>query len=445
MRRWMVWNLGTLALCLAAALPARADDLLQFKPLSAESAARIEARNRHAHPARPAAPAPPDTLKPIPPEEATTPTTPLPPSRHAGEMMRIGSDIHVDRDQTVDGDVVAISGDVHVDGHVKGSVQSLGGDVYLSSTARVDGDVAAVKGELHEEPGAYVGGQRVTALSGHVSGSARRHVMEAVYLAGNRSVRELWKFGRTLAWLLIMLGLVWLILRIAPRRTGSAVDVVRRETAASLGIGMMSIVLFVPSLIALALVAAILCVTIIGIPVAVAALLGYFLLLLVLAIWGFVVGAAWLGGQLRGGHPGESLLKHALIGTVLIIGMRTVGHLIAIIPLFGFLGGFLVVMSWILSGTASTLGAGAVLRSEYTSGEIRRWWRNWRGGTPAPAAGPVPGAAGTPPAAGPIATAAPPVAPSTSISYAPPPAENPPSSYAPPAPPDPGTPPTPAL
>src|SRR6516165_3330593 len=147
MRRWMVWNLGTLALCLAAALPARADDLLQFKPLSAESAARIEARNRHAHPARPAAPAPPDTLKPIPPEEATTPTTPLPPSRHAGEMMRIGSDIHVDRDQTVDGDVVAISGDVHVDGHVKGSVQSLGGDVYLSSTARVDGDVAAVKGE----------------------------------------------------------------------------------------------------------------------------------------------------------------------------------------------------------------------------------------------------------------------------------------------------------
>ena len=419
--------------CVTAA--AQADEVLQFKPISPESAARYTARARRARAAasatiaRRSAPSP-DTLTPLPAETepAGEPTPPIPPTRHAGEMMRIGSDIHVEKDQTVEGDVVAISGDVHVDGHVKGSVQSLGGDIYLGSTARVDGDVAAVKGELHEEPGAYVGGQKVTALSRRPVRIGHRHMMDPEDLVA-KPLRELWRFGRTLAWLLVMLGLVWLILRIAPGRTNVAVEVLRRETAASLGIGLLTIVLVVPSIVALALVVAILCITIIGIPVAIAALLAYGVLLMVLLFWGNVVGAAWLGGQLRGAFPGGSTLRHALIGTIGIIGLRALGHLIGMLPFFGFAGGFLVVVGWILSSTVSTLGVGALLRSEFASGHLGRWWRGWRGsGTPgsgAPGAGPIPVAPAPGVPAGPAPTSI------ATLPASPPPW--PPASYAPPA------------
>jgi hypothetical protein len=207
------------AACVARATPAaHAEEVMKFHPVSAESAAQLQSGSTSAAQRR-ARRAAADTLKPlppIPPTPAAEPTTPVPPSPpHAGELMRIGSDITVDEDQTVEGDVVAISGDVHVYGHVKGSVQALGGDVYLASTARVDGDVAAVRGELHEDPGAYVGGQRVTALARPRMRVGHRAIAEAVDHLEGRSWLHLWGFMKSLAWLLVMLGLTWLILRIA--------------------------------------------------------------------------------------------------------------------------------------------------------------------------------------------------------------------------------------
>ncbi|HTM57945.1 MAG TPA: hypothetical protein VL123_05960 [Candidatus Udaeobacter sp.] len=440
------------------AAPAHADEVLQFKPISPESASRLDARRHTRRIVRKTlgspepAPTTPDTLTRIPDgSDVTPPGVPTPPSRHASEMMRIGSDIHVDKDQVVEGDVVAISGDVHVDGHVKGSVQSFGGDVYLGSTARVDGDVAAVKGELHEEPGAYVGGQRVTALSRRPIHSRIHHMMDDDLIA--KPLREMWRFMRTLAWLLVMLGLVWLVLRIAPGRTDVAVSLLKRETAASLGIGLLMWVLIVPSIIALCLVVAILCITIIGIPVAIAALLAYVVLFVVLMFWGFIVGAAWLGSQTRG-RPfgaippgGGTTLRYALIGVTAVIGLRAVGHLIGMIPFFGFLGGFLVVVGWILSWTVGTLGSGALLRSEFASGHLGRWWR---GRTPQPIV-PTPAPAGAP---GIVPGNMPPVASAPPPPPPPPPAEpgafagphvgtpppSPPAPPAPPGPPDSGSP-----
>ncbi|MGH7742103.1 MAG: hypothetical protein ACRENS_08780, partial [Candidatus Eiseniibacteriota bacterium] len=317
-------------------------------------------------------------------------------------------------------------------GHVKGSVQALGGDVYLASSARVDGDVAAVRGELHEDAGAYVGGQRVTALARPRIRSGHHPMLDVTDHLEGRSWRHMWGFARTIVWLLVMLGLTWLILRIAESRTAEAVSVLRRETAASLGIGLLTWVLVVPSLVALCLVVAILCITIIGIPVALAALFAYGILLAVLVIWGTVVGAAWLGRQLDPA-PGATgtLLRHALLGTFVILGMRAAGHLLGIVPFLGFLGGFLRVISWIVGGVVATLGAGALLRSEFASGLLGRWWRGWRAAPPVPGA-PVPAAAApaasagevppvTAPAPPPPAPAPPAIPPDPHSGYTPPP------------------------
>jgi hypothetical protein len=464
MRRSLIWALASVSVLTVAALwslgtpwgvaqrlaevvgritpAASADEVLKFHPVSAESAAQIQPEptsSRHTHHAAA------DTLKPLPsatavPSAPSVPSAPaIPPvPPHAGELMRIGSDITVDRDQTVEGDVVAISGDVHVYGHVKGSVQALGGDVYLASTARVDGDVAAVRGELHEDPGAYVGGQRVTALGSPRVHVGRRAIAEAMDQLHGSPWRHMWGFSRTLAWLLIVLGLIWLILRIAEARTGEAVSVLRRETAASLGVGLLTWVLVIPSLVALCLVVAILCITIIGIPVALAALFAYGVLLVVLLMWGFVVGAAWLGRQIDR-QAGGTLLRHAIIGAVAIIGTRAFGHLLGVIPFLGFLGGFLRVVSWIVSSIVGTLGAGALLRSEFASGMLGRWWRGWRAAPVVPGQVLVPGGPVAAPASGGMPPA-PPAAPSTG--FAPPPAPPAPPSTGfapPPAPPSAGT------
>ncbi len=384
-----------------------AADEMQFTRVSPESAARIE---RRMHPRRGTTVITrvvSDTLTPLPPIE---PEAPLPPGR-SGEMMRIGSDIHIEKDQTVVGDVVAISGDVTVDGHVKGDVTALRGDVYLGSTARVDGDVACIGGELHEESGAFVGGQRVTALGGRETRKSRIHrrVADGVDDTVDRAVRNFSRFGATLAWLLVMLGLIWLAVRIAGGRTAIAVDVLRRETAASLGVGLLAWVLIVPSLIALCLVVAILCITIIGIPVAIAALFAYGVLVAVLILWGFIVGLAWFGEQFgRRFLPagGVSLTRAAMFGALAIIGGRAIGHLLHAIPGLGFIGGFLVVISWIVSSLVTTLGAGSLLRSEFATGLVGRWWRGTRT---------------------PRGTSVPPVAPASPISAAPPPPSAPPS------------------
>lgn len=374
---------------------------MQFTRVSPESAARIERRLRPGRTTTVITRVSSDTLIPIEPPMAPEP--PLSPGR-SGEMMRIGSDIHIEKDQTVVGDVVAISGDVKVDGHVKGDVTALRGDVYLGPTARVDGDVACIGGELHEESGAFVGGQRVTALGGRESRKVRiRHgVQDGVDDAVERAVRNFTRFGATLAWLLVMLGMIWLTMRIAGGRTAIAVDVLRRETAASLGVGLLAWVLIVPSLIALCLVVAILCITIIGIPVAIAALFAYGVLLAVLILWGFIVGLTWFGEQLgRRFAPagGVSLARAAMFGALVIIGGRAIGYLLHAIPGLNFFGGFLIVISWIVSSLVTTLGAGSLLRSEFATGLVGRWWRGTRTprGTNVPPAAPGPPVAPAPP------------------------------------------------
>ena len=391
-----------------------AADEMQFSRVSPESAAQIERRMHSRRSTTVISRVSSDTLTPIPPME---PEPPLPPGR-SGEMMRIGSDIHIEKDQTVVGDVVAISGDVTVDGHVKGDVTALRGDVYLGSTARVDGDVACIGGELHEESGAFVGGQRVTALGGRETRKARIHrrIADGVDDSVERAVRNFTRFGATLAWLLVMLGLIWLAIRIAGGRTAIAVDVLRRETAASLGVGLLAWVLIVPSLIALCLVVAILCITIIGIPVAIAALFAYGVLLAVLMLWGFVVGLAWFGEQLgrRFQPAGLSLTRAAMYGAIAIIGARALGYLLHAIPGLGFFGGFLVVISWITSSLVTTLGAGSLLRSEFATGLVGRWWRGTRtprGTSVSPGTSVPPGAPATPAAYAPPPPSAPPVDP----------------------------------
>jgi hypothetical protein len=402
---------------------AQEQDVLEFKRVPDESVTTIERRPR-----RPALPAIPDSLD--------APKLPGGVSR-TGNIMRIGSNVHVEEGQTVSGDLLALGGDVTVDGHVEGDVVSMGGDVHLSSTARVDGDVASIGGELTEEEGAFIGGQRVTArgLQGTGRGSRARRIAEDV--SGMTT-----KIISGLVMLFVFTLIAWGFASLAPGRTAAAVDRIRREPGLSMGIGALGWALLVPSIVALALVVAILCITIIGIPLAIAALFGYFVFLALLAAWGYAVSAVALGevvarrtgfGAPRpaAGAPSPmlSLSRKAVLGVVVLAGTGLVGEFLKGLffapPLQG-LGSFISAIAKLATFVAATLGAGALLRNEAVAGTFRRWW----GGPKPAAAAATAGAAGGTSAAGPGAYAPPDVPPPSGYgaqATTPPPGEAPPA------------------
>jgi len=338
------------------------------------------------------------------PEPPAPPAPPESPGAHetTGDIVRFGSDIDVPAGQVVEGDVVSVGGSVRVEGEVKGSVTSIGGDVSLNAGARVDGDVVCLSGTLRQEPGSSVGGQRVTAP--RVPGSHLWLPMLSVVGTGVRVVTHL-------VMMALLLLVSFVVVKLAPGRTQGALDTIRDEGGASFLVGLAIWGLLIPSLVVLVLVVAILCITIIGIPLALAVLLGYALFLTVALIWGAVVGYAVLGEQLhlrfRGGKA--DLVAAAFWGVIALCGLRIVADFLHVVPVFGFFGGLIKVISIVASWVLATLGAGALVRAEYRRRTVQNWWmrsRTRRSGGASAAGGPVeddfpPPPVAPPPAAGP--------------------------------------------
>jgi hypothetical protein len=330
----------------------------------------------------------------VPPVPAPPPVPALR-ADESGDVVRFGSDIAIREGQTVVGDVVAMGGDVTVDGHVEGDVVAMGGDVFLGPTGRVDGQVVTLGGQLHEQPGSHVGGQRVAA-----GGLPRRWFPGPFFgFLGmvDSGLKALWAIAK----MFVVLLIAWGFTQLAPQRTRTAFEAFKNEPVKCLGFGLLAWALIIPSLVALALVAAILCITIIGIPLAIAVVLGYVLAIVLLVVWGYVVGAAVLGERLARqlGRTVPSLGLMAVWGIVALTTVRVIGHLFGGIPMGGFAAGMLTVLAVVVSGVLMTVGAGALLCTQLRRDALSQWWPGNRAG-----AGSATGAA--PPAA-PAAPAAP--------------------------------------
>ena len=414
--------------------PAAAQEAMQFRPVPAESVPDLPSRRARRAASAPApAATPPAPVAPVAPEEPESPEPPTTPTARpaveigghsrSGDVVRFGSDIHVSEGQTIDGDVVAMGGDVRVDGRVEGDVVAMGGDVILSSTGDVEGEVVTLGGHLRESPGSHVGGQRVTA------GGVPRGMFGAPFLGLLGLVGSGLKAAWAIAKMVIMLLIAWGFTQLAPMRTRTAFDAVKREALMCFGIGLLAWALIIPSILALVLVVAILCITIIGIPIALAVVLAYVLGMMMLVLWGYVVGAAVLGERLSRqlGRSAASLTLMAAWGIVAVTSIRVVGHLFGGLPMGGFPGGMLVLLATVLGCALTTIGAGALLRTQWRRETLDQWWPG-RAAAPAGGAPPTPPSA-PPPAAPPAPGGAPPPA-WTDIPPPPMPAGDPPPPVA---------------
>lgn len=261
-------------------------------------------------------------------------------------IVRLFSDARVAATDSIDGDVVAVFGDVHVDGLVHGSTVAVLGSVILSPGARVVGDAVAVGGELETPSGSIVTGESVSVgfLPLLTLGLPALPVMIATLV---------------LCWLVILF-FGWVLAAIFPERLVRVARTASRRTAVSLALGLLSGPLAIVG-------AVLLLVTVVGAPIAV---LMPFLYIGVLFA-GYLSGAYVLGSKLLRRRLGErGALAPIAWGSLLVISFSVIGALlwggegpIRTVALFFHLAGVL------LSVGLTTIGTGAVLLSRLGGAE----------------------------------------------------------------------------
>jgi len=253
-------------------------------------------------------------------------------------VVRIFSDIDLPAGERAD-DVVAVFGSVHVAGEVLGDVVAVLGSVHLEPGAVVHGDAVAVGGVLDQPPGATVRGETVSvAFMPTIMGVPPLSSMILVVLGG---------------WLVaILVG--WLLMLMFPARMLRIAATASTRTGLSLLLGIVAGPLLI---IAMCL----LCVTLIGIPVAVLLPLAF-----LVAVWAGQVASAYLiGCRLLRRRVGENgIMAPVLAGTLFSVAFFVIGALLAgpegpsrSIALF-----FTLLGSLLIAGM-SVIGTGAVLLS----------------------------------------------------------------------------------
>ena len=261
---------------------------------------------------------------------------------HSGDaVVRLFSDAHVGRDERIDGDVVAVFGSVDVDGEVMGSVVSVFGVVRLGPEARVEQDVVSVGGGIDAAPSARILGESTSiGFLPLTLGLPGLSILISMVVLG---------------WLMTLL-FGWLFQLLFPAQLSRAAEISVRRSVASFALGLASGPI---ALIGFFL----LCLTVIGVPVAILALFAY----PVLVYMGQIVGLHVLGARLtRQSAPAARPLQALIMGSLFVALFFALG------PFLWQFGGalrsvavFLSLLGVVVLLILSLLGTGALLLSRF--------------------------------------------------------------------------------
>jgi uncharacterized RDD family membrane protein YckC/cytoskeletal protein CcmA (bactofilin family) len=249
----------------------------------------------------------------------------------------------------VDGNAVTVLGGNTVDGVVRGNAVSVAGSLRLGPHAHVDGNAVAVGGKVVREPGAFVGGSVVEPfpiMDSSDDSEASTWLKHGLRLGRPLALHEHLHF----IWLLTFLQVaLFVLLAVAfPNGVAKCGETLTRRPGATLLTGILAI-LGLPILFVL------LCITVVGIPVALIVLP---ILLLACTAFGkvslySVVGRSILGRQ-----------AHAALALLLGVGIFIVLYLVPFLGLtlwclVGFLG-FSCALTTLLAATRTPAAPAAV-------------------------------------------------------------------------------------
>jgi hypothetical protein len=260
-----------------------------------------------------------------------------------GAVVRVFNDVVIDENEQVDGDVVTVFGSSKIDGHITGNAVAVFGSVTLGPRAAVDGDMVAILGRIDRAEGATVGGESVDiGVTPPIPGLP---ALPTLLLC---------------AALLIVLSIVggWIVSMVMPQRLLRIAATASRRTTGSVLLGLVSVPLLILS-------CALLCITVIGIPVALMMPIAF-----AVVVWiGQYAGAYGLGLKLLRRRLGEgSVIAPLSAGTLFIAAFFVAGALLAGPPgATRTLGLFLVAVGGLFGFALTIIGTGAVLLSRFGS------------------------------------------------------------------------------
>ena len=233
-----------------------------------------------------------------------------------GDAIAIFGNITVDG--TIRGDVAAIFGNITVRGRIDGDVAAVLGNVKVSPTGQIEGDVAGVGGGVHTEPGGMVRGE-IADVNANMN-LGRHNVIPAIAYAS-----------------IILLALMYMLscitAAIIPDRIRMMTETSLDRMLRRFGIGLLVYILFVPFVIGLVItVVGVIAIPVLVLAYAAASLVG------ATALW------IAIGQRLTGNMEGKSsIFIHLLVGL-------TITYVFMLVPVIGWL--FSLAFSNIAMGLA---------------------------------------------------------------------------------------------
>jgi len=241
----------------------------------------------------------------------------------------------------VRGDVIVVDGSISVTGQVSGSAVSVNGPVTLGPNAQVLGDVIA-RDRIRIEAGASVGGD----------------IREGAAFTFRTPIEVFGPLGAWLAVVTSTLLLGALLLFLAPRGAEAVAAAALGSPWAAAGIGLAAFV-------ALPLAAVLAVLTLVGLPLGLALLLGLFLLYSIGFAWTvFVVGRAlW--------HPPRSRWVAFAIGWAIVAAISAIPVVGAIVWFAGaaFGLGAMTIATWRARGAGGRHRSGGKMPAERSAVE----------------------------------------------------------------------------
>jgi hypothetical protein len=270
-----------------------------------------------------------------------------------GNIIKIWDDLYVSENEDVRGDVVVVFGNAEVSGRVDGTVVVVFGKLLLDETAEVTGEVVSVGGGLDQDPDAKVSDVVSVDLwprgfDGGLTGILGQGILPFLMCQGT---------------FLLTLLLAIIAVVAAPRARFDAItETLRRSPGPSLGLGLVVAII---GQMVVAILMAVLVLTVIGVPLALLVFLGLVIVIIIsVAVCGASLGTR-ICSMLGGGCSSPWL--------TVVVGMSAL-HLVSflgsVLSLSSGMAGFanvLVVIGVIIKTVAFFLGLGALTISRFGS------------------------------------------------------------------------------
>lgn len=242
-----------------------------------------------------------------------------------GNLSIFGGAVSLEEGSTVNGNVVVIGGSVYADGIINGGINGMGGSINLGDSAVVQGDVSTFGANVDKSDSTIIRGKIISqSESGVQLPDYPRMIVPAV-------VKPIGDALGSLLQALVISLLAVLVLLFIPRQSDNVKDIILENPLTACGVGLLTMIL-------LPFVIIILAITLIFIPISIAAV--------VIFVLGLLFGWIAIGYELgiRMSKLFKSEWAPAVSSGLGTFTLSIVSALISVIPCVGWIIPFLVTL-----------------------------------------------------------------------------------------------------